>query len=135
MARQCSKFLDQSKKSPRRDSVSFNIGDAYLVFFKIVTKTARAGALAARYMQILTSKRAIGKVDFGIRAVHPCAAEPTASQNDAPITFPSRRIVILTTDRQANGRRTLPFPLPEKFIQLRGRDPADRLRDDCAFDV
>ena len=105
------------------------------MFFKIVGKTAGAGTLVARYMQILTSKRAVGKMDFSIRAVHPCAAEPTASQNDAPITFPSSRIVILTPDREANGRRTLPFPLPEKFIHFRWCDPTDRLRDYCAFDV
>src|SRR5437879_11273623 len=74
-------------------------------------------------------------MDFSIRAVHPSAAKPTSSQNDAPISFPSCRIVILTPDREANGGRTLPFPLPEKFIQFRGSDRTHRLRDYCALDV
>ena len=105
------------------------------MFFKIVGKTARAGTLVARYMQILTSQRAVGEMDFSISAVHPCAAEPGPSQNDAPITLPSSRIVILTPDREANGRGTLPFPLPEKFIQFRRCDPTHRVRDYCAFDI
>src|SRR5258707_49102 len=86
-------------------------------------------------MQILTTERAVGEMDFSIRAVHPCAAKPTSSQNNAPVSFPSCRIVILTPDCEANGGRTLPFPLPEKFIQFRGSNPTHRLRDYCAFDV
>src|SRR6266496_368353 len=74
-------------------------------------------------------------MDFGIRAVHPCAAEPTSFQNDGPIASPGSRIVILAPDREANGRWTLPFPLPEKFIQFRGCDHTHRVRDYCALDV
>ena len=89
------------------------------MFFKIVGETARASAFIARDMKSSQVKRAVGEMDFSIRAVHPCAAEPASSQNDGPIAFPSSRIVILAPDREANGRRTLPFPLPEKFIQFR----------------
>ena len=81
----------------------------------------------ARYVQILTSKRAVREMDFSIRAVHPCAAESAASQNDVPSPFQVLRIVILTPDREANGRRTLPFPLPEKFIHFRWCDPRTAL--------
>ena len=74
-------------------------------------------------------------MDFSIRTVHPCAAEPGSTQNEGPIPFPSSGIVVLAPDRKANGRWTLPFPLPEKFIQFRGSDRTHRLRDYCALDV
>ena len=105
------------------------------MFFEIVGKTACAGALIARDMQIITSQRAVGKMDFCVRAVHPCAAEPTSSQDDGPIAFPSSRIVILAPDHEANGRRTLPLPFPEKFIHFRGCDSTHGFGDYCAFDV
>ena len=74
------------------------------MFFKIVGETARASAFITRDVQILTGKRTVGEMDFSIRAIHPCAAEPTSSQNDSPIAFPGSRIVILAPDREANGR-------------------------------
>src|SRR5438046_1015941 len=86
-------------------------------------------------MEILTGKRTVGEMDFSIRTVHPCAAEPGSTQKEGAIPFPGSGVVVLAPDCETNDRWTLPFPLPKKFIQFRGSDRTYRLRDYCALDV
>src|SRR5438067_8821093 len=99
---------------------AFDIGDAHLVFLKIIGEITGADALIACYTKTFASDGAIGETDFGAGAVHPRAAEPGSFQRDCSIASPVLRIVILSPDGETDGGRTLPFPLPEKFIQFRG---------------
>src|SRR5437870_2975697 len=57
----------------------------------------------------------IHEMDSGVGAVHPCAAEPATSQSDGSIALPAPRMAIFAPDYQSNCRRTLPFPVPQKF--------------------
>jgi hypothetical protein len=88
------------------------------VFFKIIGEAARAGSFVAHHTKIFASDGAIREMDFGARVVHPSAAEPGPLQNDGSIASPILRVTILTPDREMDCGRTLPFPFPEKFIQL-----------------
>ena len=86
------------------------------MFFEVVGEIARAGAFVARDVEVVASECAIGKMNSGIGAVHPCAAKPAAPQNDRSIALPISRIAVLAADCEVHGRRTLPFPLAQKFI-------------------
>src|SRR5438034_1041729 len=78
---------------------------------------------------------AIDRMDFRAPAVHPGAAEPGPPQGDGAFPSPILWIVIVTPDRETDCGRTLPFPFPEKFIQLRRSERAHCARSYCAFDV
>src|SRR6266567_1776526 len=105
------------------------------MFFKIIGETARTGSFVARYMEIFASKCTIGEMDFGVCAVHPCAAKPGPPQNDGSVALPTGRIAIFATDREADGGRTLPFPVPEEFVQLRRGESTHGLWSYCAIEV
>src|SRR6266540_1944936 len=105
------------------------------MFFKIISETARAGAFITCHMKVPASERAIGEMNFGVGAVHPCAAEPAAPENDSSIALPSPRVVIPAPDREADCGRTLPLPVPQKFVQLRGNNRPDCLWRYTALNV
>ena len=114
---------------------TFDVGDAHLVFLKIVGEVAGAGSFIAHYTKILASDSAIGEMDFRASAVHPRAAEPGSAKGDGAFPLPILWIVIATPDREMDCGRTLRFPFPEKFIQLRRSKRAHCARSYCALDV
>src|SRR6266404_1208796 len=114
---------------------AFDIRDAHLVLLKIIGEITGPDALIPYYTKTFASDGAIGEMDFRARAVHPDAAEPGSLQYNCSIASPVFRIVILSPDGETDGGRTLPFPLPEKFIQFRGSKRTQGAWSYCAFDV
>ena len=114
---------------------AFDIGDADLVFLKIIGEVASAGSFIAHYPKILASDGAISEMNLGARAVHPDTAESGPLEPNRSIASPILRVAILAPDCETNGGRTLPLPLLQKFIQRRRGNRAQRAGSHCAFDV
>src|SRR4030095_13946158 len=114
---------------------AFNIGDPDLVFFEIVGEGTGTGSFIAHYPKILASDGAISEMNFSARAVHPDTAESGPLQRYGSITSPIRRVAILAPNRETNSGRTLPLPLPKKFIQFRRGNAAHCAWGHRAFDV
>src|SRR6266516_122706 len=114
---------------------AFDICDADLVFFEIVSEVAGADAFIACYAKILASDGAISEMNFRARAVHPYSAESGPLQRDRSVASPILRVAILAPDRETNGGRTLPLPLVKKFIQFRRGNCAHCAWSHCALEV
>ena len=105
------------------------------MFFKIVCERAGANPFVAHYPEIVASDGAVGQMEAGISAVHPDTAKSSSIQRHISITSPILRMMVGTLDRKMNRGRTLPLPIPEKFIQIRRDEAVDSAWSDCAFDV
>src|ERR1700692_1658367 len=105
------------------------------MFFKIVGETSRAGAFITCHMKVLATERAIGEMNFGVGAIHPCAAEPAAPQSNGSLALPTLWIAIFAADRKADFGRTLPLAIGQKFVQLRGNKCKDCLWRYSALNV
>ena len=110
------KFLVDPENCIRRIQRTFDICDAHLISLKIVGETARAGAFVTGHMNVLARKCAIGEMNSGVGAVHPCAAEAAAPEGNGSLAVPILWIAICATDFEPDCRRTLPLPFPQKFI-------------------
>src|SRR5260370_14304865 len=86
-------------------------------------------------VKVLASQCAIGEMNSGVAAVHPDPAKSSSTQHSIPITPPILWMMVETLDRKTNRRRTLPLPIPEKFIQIRRNEAVHCAWSDCAFDV
>ena len=86
------------------------------MFFKIVGETSGADAFITGHMKVLASKRAIGEMNSGVGAVHPCALEPAAPQSNRSLAPPILWIAICAPDFEPDCRRPLPLPFLQKFI-------------------
>src|SRR5262249_17235104 len=96
-----------------------DVRDPHLVFFEIVRETAGTSAFVPSDMDIFASDRALGEMNPGISAVHPCSAKPSASQSDGAVALPTPGIAIGAANCHPNCRRTLPLPFPQKLVCLR----------------
>src|SRR6266403_6354606 len=105
------------------------------MFFKIIGERAGANPLVAHYPEIVASDGAVGEMEIGISAVHPDTAKSSSIQRYVSITSPILWMVVGTLDREMNRWRTLPLPIPEKFIQTRKGEGVQCAWSDRAFDV
>src|SRR6266581_9271610 len=105
------------------------------MFFKIIGERAGANPFVAHYPEIVASDGAVGKMEAGISAVHPDTAKSSSLQRHISITPPILWMMVETLDRKTNRGRTLPLPIPEKFIKIRRDEAVHCAWSDCAFDV
>src|SRR4029077_3818005 len=105
------------------------------MFFKIIRERACSNPFVAYNPKIVASDGAVGQMEAGISAVHPDTAKSSSIQHHISTPRPILWMMVETLDRKTNRRRTLPLPVPEKFIQIRRDGAVHSAWSDCAFDV
>src|SRR6266850_3329569 len=101
-----------------------DVRDSHLVFFEIIRETAGTGAFVPRDLNIFVSDRAVGEMNPGVGAVHPCSAKPGASKSNCAVAVPTLGIAICAANCHPDCRRTLPLPFPQKLVYLRRNERA-----------
>src|SRR6266478_4592161 len=105
------------------------------MFFKIIGEISGSGPFVADYMKILTRDGAVGEMDLRASPIHAGAAKSRSVQRNGSIASPILRVVILAPNCEVDCGRALPFPFPEKFLQI-GRDKRSHCAGtDCTIDI
>ena len=103
--------------------------------FEIVSESAGAGAFIARHVKIFASERAVGEMNSGVGAVHPCSTVAAAPQTNCSLALPIHRIAIGAADCEVDYRRTLPLPLTQKIVHIGWNKRTDCPWRHCTLDV